>query len=908
MVSILHLEDNPFDGELVQEALGEANLDCQITRVQTRREFEAEVRKGGYDVILADYRLPGYDGTSALRLTREVSPDIPFIFVSGTMGEDAAIEGLTQGATDYVLKQKLSRLAPAVRRALKDAENHRERKRAEIALQESAERFRAVAESANEAIISVNSQGAIVYWNKAASTIFGYSLEEVSGEPIFILMPGGYQKQLGNRDLWNSNSILLQVGKVLESFGRRKDGSEFPIEVSIGSWDTKEGRFFTGMVRDVSERKQAEENLRLQGAALEAAANGIIITDREGTITWVNPALTRLTGYTAQELIGQNPRIFKSGVHGQPFYRDLWDTILSGKIWHNEQVNRHKDGHFYVEEMTIAPVQQQKGEISHFIAIKQDVSERKRHELEREAIISVAEAIRSTTKRSELEAIFLKQIEDLFNTEGAVISIFNPMQSEIIIEAGYGRIGEQITGLHLPVSAEICHQVMVGGERYVNNTAYTDLVFFQPGFLAGPHAVAGVPLIAQDQVIGALWMFREKEISESELNLLTAIANLAANAIHRVTLHEQTEQQLHQMAALHQIDTAINADFDLKNVLNVLLNNVLVQLEVDAADVLLLMPDTQTLEYAAGIGFRTDNIEKSRVLLGEGRAGAAAAERRIISFPYLDQAQDTFSRTVLLSGEAFVSHITVPLIAKGELKGVLEVFKRERLDPPPEWYDFFKALATQAAIAIGNANLFKDLQHSNKELAQAYHATIEGWAHALDLRDKETEGHTRRVTEMTLRLARAMSVEESDLVNMRRGAILHDIGKMGIPDDILFKPGSLTAEEWVTMRKHPVYAFQMLSSINYLKPAMDIPYCHHEKWDGSGYPRGLKGEEIPLAARIFAIIDVWDALRSNRRYRQAWKEPEILDYIREQAGKHFDPSVVEAFLKAKPWMEPESNA
>src|SRR5688572_6536703 len=205
-------------------------------------------------------------------------------------------------------------------------------------------------------------------------------------------------------------------------------------------------------------------------------------------------------------------------------------------------------------------------------------------------------------------------------------------------------------------------------------------------------------------------------------------------------------------------------------------------------------------------------------------------------------------------------------------------------------------LAAQAAIAINNAQLFDDLQRSNTGLTSAYDATIEGWSRAMDLRDKETEGHTLRVTDLTLALARAMNISESQLTNISRGALLHDIGKMGVPDSILLKPGELTSEEWEIMRRHPIYAYEMLTPIAYLKTALDIPFSHHEKWDGTGYPRGLKGEQIPLAARIFAVVDVWDALTSDRPYRPAWIKEQALEHIREQSGSHFDPQVVDAFL------------
>ena len=209
---------------------------------------------------------------------------------------------------------------------------------------------------------------------------------------------------------------------------------------------------------------------------------------------------------------------------------------------------------------------------------------------------------------------------------------------------------------------------------------------------------------------------------------------------------------------------------------------------------------------------------------------------------------------------------------------------------------FLQTLAGQAAIAIDNAQLFEHLQRSNQEVTQAYDTTLEGWARALELRDRETEGHTRRVTELTMQLARYMGIPDDELLDMYRGVLLHDIGKMGVPDQILRKTGPLIESEWEEMRKHPEYAFNLLAPIPYLRPALDIPYCHHEHWDGSGYPRGLVGEQIPLAARIFSVVDNWDALLSDRPYRNAWPVEKVKTYLRESAGTLLDPRIVEIFL------------
>lgn len=356
------------------------------------------------------------------------------------------------------------------------------------------------------------------------------------------------------------------------------------------------------------------------------------------------------------------------------------------------------------------------------------------------------------------------------------------------------------------------------------------------------------------------------------------------------------ERQMQRLAALRTIDAAITGSLDLRVTLDVVLAHVTSALGVDAACVLLLTPHAPVLEYASGRGFRTAAAERSSVRLGEGFAGRAALERERVELLDVARLRGPTLPFGLLEKEGFAAYVGVPLVAKGQVKGVLEIFHRAPLEPSPDWFDFLEALATDAAIAIDNAALFADLQRANAELTLAYDATLEGWGRALELRDEETEGHTERVTAMTVRLARAMGVSEEELVHLRRGSFLHDIGKIGIPDRILLKTEPLTPEEWEVMRMHPVYAFRLLHPVRYLRPALDIPYAHHEHWDGSGYPRGLAGEQIPRAARIFTVVDVWDALVSSRPYHPGWDEAKVREYIASLAGKQFDPAVVEAFL------------
>jgi HD-GYP domain-containing protein (c-di-GMP phosphodiesterase class II) len=370
--------------------------------------------------------------------------------------------------------------------------------------------------------------------------------------------------------------------------------------------------------------------------------------------------------------------------------------------------------------------------------------------------------------------------------------------------------------------------------------------------------------------------------------------------IREITKHklaeERTQRQLKHLAALRAIDLAISSTLDIHLALSVVLSQVTSQLNVDAADILLLNPQNNLLEFANGVGFRTESLQQTRLPMGEGYAGMSALKREIISVPNLQHGKTGFLRSPAFAEEGFSSYYCVPLVAKGHVRGVLEVFHRTSISPDFDWLDFMETLAGQAAIAVENATLFKELQRTNFEMTLAYNTTIEGWSRALDLRDRDTEGHTQRVTEMTLRLARRLGIGESELVNVRRGAILHDIGKMAIPDSILLKPGPLTAEEWNIIRQHPRYAHELLSPISFVRPALDIPVYHHEKWDGSGYPDGLGENQIPLNARLFAVVDVYDALTSDRPYRPAWTKEQAIAYVRDQSGKHFDPDMANQFL------------
>ena len=523
---------------------------------------------------------------------------------------------------------------------------------------------------------------------------------------------------------------------------------------------------------------------------------------------------------------------------------------------------------------------------------------------ELESVSQISKAIRQASTLKEMLPLLLGTILDMLHADDGAIWLFDPATNELQLAFSKRSSGE-IAGRS--TSSEITGNG-INGFAFASRHPYIARDYQQESSL--PEAVrqsipaglggAAIPIRAGQSVIGTIELnvHLPRQLTPDEIHLLTILSEIAGNAIQRITLHQQTERRLQQLTALSNIDRVISSTADIHLSLGLLLEHVGAQLGVDATDVLLFNTTLQMLEYSIGRGFRTKAFEQARLRLGEGYAGRAVLTRETIYVPDLMAAHDNPDFEKYAAAEQFVSYYGVPLIARGQVKGVLEIFQRSLLEPDKEWLDFLNSLVGQAAIAIDSTMQFESLQRSNSELRQAYDETIEGWSRAMDLRDNETQGHTQRVTEMTVALAREAGFSEADLVQVRWGALLHDIGKMGVPDSILLKAGPLSKEEWKTMKKHPVLAYEMIAPIRYLRGALDIPYCHHEKWDGSGYPRGLKGEQIPLAARIFAVVGVWDALCSDRPYCSAWPNEKVTEYIRSGSGTHFDPRFVEVFLNS----------
>ena len=429
------------------------------------------------------------------------------------------------------------------------------------------------------------------------------------------------------------------------------------------------------------------------------------------------------------------------------------------------------------------------------------------------------------------------------------------------------------------------------------------------------HSHASIPVRAGTMLLGNLNIVPPSgsAITIENYRLFNSIGDQIGVAIERARLYEQAkEQRTREQKILLGHGQMLLGEHNWQTILDQTIKMVSDVLQVEYAVLALVVPGGKMYSIKTDLGFPSKKIQEAVEIPLTGNSAIAQSIRAKIPVIIPDINLEKQLKTYIANQNIkLTSLLIVPMLMGEEALGGIAVYSQS----PRQWGEdeirLLSLLANQTAIAIENTRLLKAEHTARKhaeilhmqtiqqaqDLILAYDTTIEGWSRALDLRDKETEEHTLRVTNLTLRLAQAFGVNDDELKHIRHGALLHDIGKMGIPDTILRKSGALSDEERAMMRQHPQLAYEMLSPIAYLLPALDIPYCHHEKWDGTGYPCGLKGEEIPLAARIFAVVDVFDALTSDRPYRPAWTTEKAIEHIRQQAGSHFDPKVVDVFLR-----------
>ncbi len=492
--------------------------------------------------------------------------------------------------------------------------------------------------------------------------------------------------------------------------------------------------------------------------------------------------------------------------------------------------------------------------------------------------------------------------KELLNAGTSAVYLSEPPQPVLRASAAIGPDAEEIKHDPLSIGEGILGGIAARKVGEIVNKPIEDqraIIVKGTDWLPYEHLM-GAPVVSKDQLVGLIAVWRVgagNEFNSSDLDFLTNLAGQVAVAIENARLFENTRQRMLEIEAVHTVSTALRSAQTLNEALPIILDQLMSLLNAGGAS--LEIVDAQNgeiiTELAHGVWVPVTGL---RTPLGTGISGQVIATGK----PYI--STDVVAEGKSVHPELFkgLNHVAcVPVIAQHQPIGTLWIGRQTPI--LIEEVSLLSAIGEMVGNAIQRMRLHEQMEHllddvqvANRELSQAYDTTLEGWAKALELRDKETEGHSRRVSDLTVRLAHCIGVTEPELTHIRRGVLLHDIGKMGIPDQLLKKTGPLTKDEWIEMRKHPQYAYDLLYPITYLRSALDIPYCHHERWDGSGYPRGLKGAEIPLAARIFTVVDVYDALSYDRPYRSAWPKQRVLHYLHEYSGKHFDPQIVVTFF------------
>jgi HD-GYP domain-containing protein (c-di-GMP phosphodiesterase class II)/PAS domain-containing protein len=706
--------------------------------------------------------------------------------------------------------------------------------------------------------------------------------------------------------LWQGQvtGVLHLLRNISQKF-TQEDLNLLTLFANHASVTVENARLYSSLAKELVEREQAElavqESERKYRSIVEASPFGIHLYELRAPDCLIfagsNSAADKILGLDHSKFVGKTiEEAFPSLVDTEvPIHYK--EAAAKGISWRTEHFGYGAS----IFEIVAFQISQNK-----MVVMFQNVTTRRQAEdalrsktAELESLFSISSHLRMAQSADAMLPLVLSEMRLILRSDANAVILLDQDEEHFRYALSDGPLTVN-DGAQFDVEESISGLILQTRQAYITDDLSSDprkTTTLQGDDGLGPAVF--VPVISESEFIGVLVCARNigddsQPYSASETQLLTAIGEMVGNALRRARLYDQAMARLQHVQTLHSIDMAISANLDLSVILDVLLTRGTVQLNVDAACILLLNPHTHMLEYAAGNGIVAKEIKVARLRLGEGLPGRAAIDRKILYVPDLSKSDDLVRKYLIEEG--FVSYQASPLIAKGQLQGVLETFNRKSIVVNSEQTGFLETLATQAVIAIDNSQLFNDLQRSNFELEMAYDATIEGWSRALELRDQETEGHTLRVADMTIQLAQAMGVRGGELTHIRRGALLRDIGKMGIPDRILLKPGKLTAEEWEIMKQHTTYAFEMLWHIEFLRPAVDIPHCHHERWDGTGYPCQLEGEQIPLSARLFAVADVWDALTNDRPYRKAWTKEKALDYITTNAGKHFDPHVVETFL------------
>ncbi|MBA4399287.1 MAG: hypothetical protein C0396_05400 [Anaerolinea sp.] len=548
-------------------------------------------------------------------------------------------------------------------------------------------------------------------------------------------------------------------------------------------------------------------------------------------------------------------------------------SLISRLLVIDDGINRFRETHNFDQQIEV----QGNDELAHLAsAVNATIIELGQFQ---EGQIEAERQFREALQNLSLAAVILDPNGRIVFCNDHIVSISGWQHKELI--------GHSWCARFVPEEQQAeCRREIVEAARSGRITAHEDTLFLLRNGKTRTFTWSNTLLYSPDEIVTGIVRIGE-DVTERR----------KAESLLRDSLRE-TRLHLSRLTALRNIDTTITSNMDTVAKLDSVLITIQESLNVDGVDILQIDQDKKSLVPIAAKGLSTDFLEEQPLIISDPVLTKLLENNEPLILVSPSKAELPIWTKSRLRGSRWIEFYgAAPMISSSRLIGVLEVFGRQPIEIDDGWLEHYNSMALQATITLENDKMIQGIQHANHELVQAYEGTLIGWARALELRDKETRGHSERMMDLTMRLGRRLGMDAHDLEVIARGVLLHDIGKMGVPDYILHKPGPLTDEEWVVMHQHPQFAFNLLKNIPYLEGALEVAFCHHEHWDGKGYPRGLKGKDIPFSARIFAIIDVWDALTHDRPYRPAWPEEEALNYIHSRANTQFDPRVVDAFIK-----------
>ncbi len=665
--------------------------------------------------------------------------------------------------------------------------------------------------------------------------------------------------------------------------------------------------------------QQAETHL---DALIQAAPSAIVSIDENYRITTFNRTAEEVFLCPATEAIGQPLDILiPEALHHA--HRQHLDNLTRttrtpySAALHRELSARRRNGEIFPIEASISKIEVE-GQII-LTAILRDITLRKQalealreSEARTRALLELSKEIEVTSTYDEVICAARKIIKEILGYQNAWFYIIDDAGETSVLLGACGPKAAMISTLLpiLPLKGDAYLEEITRGEgpAVVVDARSDPRTDKEIVALMGNRTIINIPVYFVDHHMGTFGIgsFDDEGIrpaTPEQMHFLSAMTGHIAVAIDRITQTNERKRAEEEIAFSYQsqqtINTLLRAAFDPSTL----------EEKLDRALAIILA--TPRLPHPTKIALFLTNVDSGELLLANHRNLDAEIQRtcarllpgKCVCGKVIQDKRSLFTHSTDPKHEIHCSsgieqhcHYNIPILSGNLLLGVLVVYLPFEHIQDEQEINFLETVASTLAGLIERTRTLEQIERTNQELTLAYDTTLEGWSRALDLRDKDTEGHTRRVTKMTMKLARRLGIPDSEMINIQRGALLHDIGKMGVPDEILHKPGPLNKSEWEIMRRHPTNAYQMLSPIQFLRQALDIPYLHHERWDGNGYPNGLVGEQIPLAARIFAVVDVWDALSSDRPYRRAWPRKRVLEYIRENAGTHFDPQIVEKFM------------